>query len=138
MAIGFGRLGFIQRSAGKNACAKSAYIGRERIHFYGTEFAEAKTYDWSHGEKIVYNEILLPKHVNKIYLSPEVLWNAVEAKENRINSQTALELVLALPDDKEVSIEDKIELIKSYVQENYIDKGLAAQITIHPPTLKLN
>lgn len=137
MAIGFGRLNFVQRSAGQNACAKSAYIGREKVHFNGHEFSSAKTYDWSYREKPVCNEIMLPKHVSKDFLNSELLWNAAESKENRINSQIALELVFALPDDKEVSIEDKIELIRSYVQENYIDKGLAAQIAIHSPDTKI-
>ncbi len=137
MAIGFAKVNFVQRSAGQNACAKSAYIGRDKIHFQGTAFSEAKVYDWSHKDKVVFNEILLPKHVSKIFLNPEVLWNEAEAKENRQNSQTAMEMVLALPDDLEVSIEDKIELIKSYVQENYVDKGLGAQIAIHPPESKI-
>ena len=137
MAIGFGRLKFVQRSAGQNACAKSAYIGREKIDFHGTDFSPPKTYNWSRMEKIPYNEILLPNHVNKSFLNPEVLWNAAESKEKRINSQVALELVFALPDDLEVSLEDKIHLIKSYVQETFIDKGLAAQIAIHSPEKKI-
>ena len=61
MAIGFARLEFVKRSAGKNACAKAAYNGRERIHFNGTNFSPKMTYDWSFKEKPVYHEILLPK-----------------------------------------------------------------------------
>ena len=137
MAIGFARLEFVQRSAGKNACAKSAYIARDKIHFSGTEFAEAKTYDWTSKEKVAYQEIILPTHANRSFLNAEVLWNAAEAKENRSNSQTAMEVVLALPDDLEVSFEDKIELAKSFVQNNFVDKGLGAQLVIHPPESKI-
>jgi ATP-dependent exoDNAse (exonuclease V) alpha subunit len=137
MAIGFARLEFVQRSAGKNACAKSAYIGRDKVHFKGNEFSESKTYDWSRKEPVSYQEILLPKHANPSFLKAEVLWNAAEAKENRSNSQTAMEAVLALPDDLEVSLEDKIELAKSFVQKNFVDKGLGAQVVIHPPERKV-
>lgn len=137
MAIGFARLEFVQRSAGKNACAKSAYIGRSKVHFKGTEFSESKTYDWSNKDPVVYQEIIIPQHASRSFLNAEALWNAAEAKENRSNSQTAMELVLALPDDIEVSLEDKIELFKSFIQKNFVDKGLAAQIVIHPPEKKV-
>lgn len=137
MAIGFIRFNFVKRSAGKNACAKAAYIGRERIHFEGTRFAEAKIYDWSHKEEVAYKAIFLPSHVNPKYLKAEILWNAAEAKENRHNSQTANEAVLALPDDLEVTLEDKIELVKGFIHEHFVSHGLAVQVAIHPPDAKV-
>ena len=86
---------------------------------------------------MVFNEVLLPEHASKTFLNPEALWNAAEAIENRQNSQAAMEMVLALPDDLEVTLEDKIELVKSYVEEYLVDKGLGAQIAIHPPDTKI-
>jgi hypothetical protein len=35
MAIGFARIEFVKRSAGKNACAKAAYNSRGTIKFEG-------------------------------------------------------------------------------------------------------
>src|SRR5436853_1855596 len=101
MPICFIRIEFVQRSAGKNACSKAAYIARGIIKFFGTEFAKANTYNWSNREKVPYQEVLLPIHVNRSFLNPEILWNAVEANETRVNSQVALEVALALPDDLE-------------------------------------
>ncbi|CUI18068.1 Ti-type conjugal transfer relaxase TraA (plasmid) [Candidatus Protochlamydia naegleriophila] len=133
MAIGFARLEFVKRSAGKNACAKAAYNGREQIHFNGTSFSPPMTYDWSFKEKPVYHDILLPKGADPSFKNGKNLWNLVEKKENRINSQVALEMVIALPDDKAISIEDRIELIQTFIEEHLVSKGLAVQVDIHQP-----
>ena len=45
-----------------------------------------------------YHEVLLPEGVDPKFKSPEILWNLVEQKEVRRNSQSALEVLLALPD----------------------------------------
>jgi hypothetical protein len=97
---------------------------------------EAKTYDWSKLPKPVHHEILLPDHVDKKFKIPTTLWNTVEQKENRHKSVLAMEMVLALPDDKVISLQDRIHLARSYVQAHFITKGLAAQIDIHPPETK--
>lgn len=136
MAIGFARIQFVQRSKGQNVCCKSAYIGREKIHFNGNEFLQEKTYSWNHNQKVAYNEVLLPDHVSEEFKNPEKLWNLAESSENRKNSNTAIEFVFALPDDLEVTLDQKIKMIQGYVRENYIKKGLAAQVVIHPPEEK--
>ncbi len=133
MAIGFARMEFVKRSAGKNACAKAAYNGRTKIQFQGTEFAKAQLFNWSNKEPATHHEIVLPDHVDEKYNCVNYLWNEVEKIENRINSQVAMELVLALPDDESISIEDRVELTKSFVKENFISRAFGAQINIHSP-----
>ncbi|WP_068468677.1 MobA/MobL family protein [Candidatus Protochlamydia phocaeensis] len=133
MAIGFARLEFIQRSSGKTACVKAAYNARERVYFEGTAFAESKTYDWSNKEKPAYHDVLLPDNVDHSFKSIEFLWNRAEQKETRINSIVAMEMVLALPDDQVISLDDKIELAKFFIDEHFVKKGLAAQLDIHKP-----
>lgn len=133
MAIGFARVEFVKRSSGKNACAKAAYNSRSEIEFKGNTVADPKIYNWSHKPKPAHHEILLPKHVDTKFQNAEFLWNAVEQKEIKSNAQVAIEVVLALPDDKMVSIEDKIELTRGFVQRHFVDKGLAAQVDIHAP-----
>lgn len=131
MAIGFARVEFVKRSAGKNACAKAAYNSRSEIEFEGTDHANSKTYDWSDKPDPAYHDILLPDHVDAKFKDPETLWNAVETKEVKSNAQVAIEVVLALPDDKVISLEDKIHLTRTFVQWYYVDQGLGAQIDIH-------
>ena len=133
MAIGFARVEFVKRSAGKTACGKAAYNSRDKIAFEGNCALSPKTFDYSYREKPSYHEILLPKGVSQNFQIPEVLWNAAEAKERKINSQVAIDLVLALPDDKMITLEDRIALAKGFVQENLVVHGLAAQIDIHSP-----
>jgi hypothetical protein len=131
MAIGYARIEFVKRSSGKNACAKAAYNSRSYIEFSGTEFQKQAIYDWSSKEPSSYHEVLLPAGVNEKFQAPSVLWNYAEQKETRINSVTAAELVLALPDDKEISLEDRIHLARTFIKQHFVDKGLAAQIDIH-------
>ncbi len=133
MAIKFARVEFVKRSAGKNACAKASYISRSKVEFYGNNVSKANTYDWSYMGSVSFHEVLLPVNVDEKFKDLTVLWNAAESKEVRSNAQVAMELVLALPDDKVVSVDDRIELTKTFVQEHFVNKGLAAEIAIHPP-----
>lgn len=133
MAICYARLEFLKRTSGKNAVAKSAYNSRDKAHFEGNQVMAEKTYSWLGREKPAYHQIMLPGHVDRAYLSAEFLWNAVEKAERKKNAVVGSELVLALPDDDTITLEDKIELTKSFVHQNFISKGFAAQIDIHSP-----
>ena len=133
MAIGYARVEFVKRSEGKTSCAKAAYNSRSKVEFYGNCALDPDTYNWSNKESAAHHEILLPSWADEKFKSLQILWNAVEAKEKKYNSQVAMELLLALPDDKIISLEDKIQLSKSFVQTHFVNKGLAAQIDIHPP-----
>ncbi|PJD94556.1 MAG: hypothetical protein CK425_11290 [Parachlamydia sp.] len=133
MAIGFCRAEYVKRSSGKNACYKAAYNARTQIQFEGTSSMPPRSYDWSSRPKPVYHEILLPENVDLKFKDKTYLWNAVESAEKRLDSQVQIELVAALPDDVVISLEDRVELIRSFVQQEFIDNGLAAQIDIHKP-----
>ena len=136
MPIAFARLEFVKRSSGKNSCGKAAYNSRSQIVSHGNEWQKARIYDWSLKSPPVFHQVFLPEGVDSKFKSPEVLWNAVEQKEVRRNSQVAFEMVLALPDDKVISLEDKIHLARSFIMEHFVKKGLAAQIDIHAPETK--
>jgi Ti-type conjugative transfer relaxase TraA len=137
MAIGYARVEFVKRSDGKTSCAKAAYNSRTRIEFHGNCALDPENFDWASKEPPTYHEILLPSGANEKFKSPQVLWNAVEIKEKKYNSQVAIELLLALPDDKIISLEDRIHLSKTFVQTHFVDKGLAAQIDVHPPERRI-
>ena len=137
MAIGFARVEFIKRSEGRNSCQLSAYLSRSRIEFEGNTSLAKKTYDYSYRENAAYATVLLPKGANENFAVPEVLWNAVEKKENRKDSQVATHLVLALPDNDEISDEDRIRLAESFVKEHYVDQGFAAELVVHPPNRQM-
>ena len=137
MAIGYARAEFVKRSSGKNACAKAAYNARTRVEFDGNCSLDPEVYDWSSKPLPAFHEVLLPFGTHEKFKNPQVLWNAAEAREKRLNSQVALEVLLALPDDKVISLEDRIYLTKTFIQTHFVDKGLAAQIDIHSPERKI-
>lgn len=138
MAIGYIRVEHGNRKSGLNACGKSAYNSRSKIEFYGNKYQGADLYDFSWKEKPVYQKVLLPEWVDEIYQKPEILWNHAEQKELRTNSQIYLDVVLALPDDKIISIEDRIQLCEIFAKEHFTSKGLAVQIDIHSPETRKN
>lgn len=137
MPIGFARVEFVKRSEMKTAVGKAAYNARERIAFEGNCVLAPRVFDYSYRASPVYHDILVPKGVHENFQISEVLWNAAEAKEVKINSQVAIDLVLALPDDESITLEDRIKLVRSFVSEQLISKGLGAQIDIHSPQKKV-
>lgn len=137
MPIGFARVEFVKRSDGKTACAKSAYNSRSKIEFEGNCVLDPETYNFSGRGDTAYSEVLCPEWADKNFKIASVLWNAVEAKETRLNSQVAIDLVLALPDEKALTLEDRIEIAKTFVEKHFVEEGLAAQIDIHKPDRKI-
>ena len=59
------------------------------------------------------------------------LWNAVEAVETRKNSQLAREIQLSLP--HELTQDQRRELVRDFVQEQFVARGMIADINIHLP-----
>lgn len=137
MPIGFARVDFVKRSEGKTAVGKAAYNSRDRLSFEGNCALDPKIYDFSFREKPAYHEILLPEGVHSNFKVSEVLWNMAEGKERKVNSQVAIDMVLALPDDEAVSIEDRFALTRGFVEQYMVQNGFAAQIDIHPPERKI-
>ncbi len=92
---------------GKAECRKKRlpeiciYRGGYKIHCQ----RDGKTYYYTNKKDCAFSKIFLPKNVNKQFTDPEKLWNEAENKETRINSQVAKEVVLALPDQHEISLE---------------------------------
>lgn len=135
MAIGQARNEFVQRSQGQNICHKAAYIDRAQLEFEGTRFQSGRTYDYSSREAPLAKKIMLPGGVDEKFLNPEILWNAAEKIEKQHNSQVGMELVIALPDDKVITEEDRTVLTERFAQQ-FVDKGLAAHYAIHRPDEK--
>lgn len=129
MAIQFARVQYVSRSTGANSCRKAAYNERAQIRCERT----GEVFHFQHKRDNVYHEILLPEGVDLKFKNSSVLWNAAEHAERRVDSQVAKEAVVALPDDKEISLEDRIELSHRIAKEFFLSKGLAVQIDIHAP-----
>lgn len=60
-----------------------------------------------------------------------LLWNTVEAMEKREDAQLAREFNIALP--HELSHEQRLELVRGYVLDNFVSRGMVADIALHDP-----
>ena len=129
MAIAFARARYISRSTGGSAARSAAYNARAEI---GDE-RTGEVFHFKHRDAPEHHEVLLPAGADEKFADAATLWNAAEAAERRKDSQVAREIVMALPANSEVSNEDRIELARSFAQENFVANGLAVQLDIHAP-----
>jgi hypothetical protein len=115
----------ISRSSGRSAVAASAYRAGEKL----TNERDGLTHDYTHKKEVDHKEILAPDHAPEWVKNREKLWNEVEKIEKQNNSQLAREIEVALP--TELDRENQIELLRSYVNDNFVSKGMVADIAIH-------
>ena len=87
------------------------------------------THDFTRKRGIVHTEVLLPPHALPDFTDRSTLWNAVEKIEKSKNSQLAREIEVALP--VELDREKQIQLVREYVQENFVSVGMCADIAVH-------
>lgn len=121
------RIKISSRAKGKNTVAQAAYQSGERLF----DERSHRTKDYREKRGIVFTEILLPGNAPPEYSDRNTLWNSVEAVEGQWNSQLARRFEIALP--MELPIETSIELIRQHVQEQFVSKGMIADLAVHDP-----
>ncbi|MBQ6350512.1 MAG: MobA/MobL family protein [Methanobrevibacter sp.] len=124
MAIYHLSMQIISRSKGQSAVASAAYRSGEKLNDQRTN--EDKFYK---REMKPDTMILAPSHAPEWVYERERLWNAVEGAEKRKDAQLAREINIALP--KELSASFQKELIQDYIQKEFVDRGMVADIAIH-------
>ncbi len=117
----------ISRGKGKSAVGAAAYRSGQKL----TNEYDGLTHDYTRKGGVVHTEILLPEYAPPEYADRSTLWNAVEKVEKARNSQLAREIEISLPN--ELSRAENIELARRFVQQNFVDKGMCADICIHDP-----
>ena len=125
MAIYHCSIKIIGRSDGKSAVASSAYRSGEKL----MDDRTGLTHDFTKKRGVVFTEVALPAHAPPEYADRNMLWNAVEKAEKKSNAQLAREIEVALP--KELSRECQIEIVRRYVQENFVSVGMCADWALH-------
>ena len=129
MAIAFARARYLSRATGGNAVRSAAYNAREAIEAERT----GEVFSFRHRDPAEHHDVLLPEGADARLADSAVLWNAAEAAEKRRDAQVAREIVLALPADRELSTEDRIELARSFAEQHFVARGLAVQLDVHAP-----
>jgi hypothetical protein len=125
MAIYHLHMKIITRGVGKSAVAAAAYRSGETLK---NEF-DGELHDYTRKGGIVHTEILLPANAPAEYSDRNTLWNAVEKIEKQCNSQLAREVEVALP--VELTMEQNISLLRGFVKNTFVDKGMIADIAVH-------
>ena len=72
---------------------------------------------------------MLPAHAPRSFADRYTLWNSVEQVEKARDSQLAREIEAALP--RELTREQQLALVRAYVKDNFVDKGMCADFAIH-------
>lgn len=117
----------IKRSAGQSAIASAAYRAGERL--YSSYYGEVSDYTKKGG--VIASEIMLPPHAPEIYLDRATLWNAVENCEKHPKAQLAYSFDIAM--QNELTLEENMELARKFVQEQFVTKGMIADLAFHSP-----
>ncbi|HWI51266.1 MAG TPA: MobQ family relaxase [Symbiobacteriaceae bacterium] len=125
MAIFYMNVKVIGRSAGRTATGAAAYRAGERIHDERTGL----TFDYTKRRGEMETEILAPAGAPEWVQDRSQLWNRVEEAERRADAQVAREIVVAFP--KELTPGEQRELIRGYVQEEFVSRGMVADVAIH-------
>ena len=154
MAIYHLHVGIVSRGSGRSSVAAAAYRAAEKLrsgydgttHDYAPKSSavnaaayrsgeslrdgqHGKLHDYRRKHGVVHTEIMLPETAPREYQDRATLWNAVEKSEKRKDAQTARDIDMALP--VELDRQEQIALVREYVKENFVDKGMCADFAIH-------
>lgn len=124
MAIFHMNFSNISAGKGRSAVASASYRSGEKLY----SEMEGKSYFYAR-DMMPESFILAPEHAPLWANDREKLWNEVEAKDRKVNSRYAKEFNVALP--VELSVQEQKELLIAYVQENFVNAGMVADIAIH-------
>ncbi|NLS62783.1 MobQ family relaxase [Lactiplantibacillus plantarum] len=119
-------MSFQNISAGKmrSSVASASYRSGDKLF----SDKEGKTYSYARDVKPE-AFILTPKNAPDWAKDRQKLWNEVEKNDRKSNSRYAKEFNVALP--VELSESEQKELLTKYVQENFVDQGMVADVAIH-------
>ena len=118
-------ISMISRGKSKSAVASAAYISCEKL----TNEWDGVIHDYHNKKGLLHSEIFLSENVPKKFQDRSFLWNSVELNEKASNAQLARNFIIALP--KELSFEENKNLITDFIQENFVSKGMIADLAIH-------
>jgi hypothetical protein len=121
----------IGRSSGRSAVGASAYRRSEKLQSVAAtayhrgeliiQEGDKVIHDYTRKTGVIHSEIILPKDVPPEFRDPQILWNAVENRETHKAARLA----------RELSLEEHLEVLRAFVWENFVSRGLAVDFSIH-------
>ncbi|WP_122050952.1 Ti-type conjugative transfer relaxase TraA [Asaia bogorensis] len=125
MAIYHLHVKVISRATGRSAVAAAAYRAAACLQDERLD----RAHDFSRKEDVVHSEILMPEGAPERLRDRSVLWNEVEAGEKRKDAQLAREVEFAIP--REMSQAQGIALARDFVREQFVSRGMVADLNVH-------
>lgn len=117
----------VSRGKGQSVLAKAAYNARAPLH----DERLGQTHDYTKQGGLVFEGIFAPANAPEWMKDRQQLWQGVEAKESRRDAQLAREIEVSLP--HELTNQQREWLVKDYVREAFVRKGMVADVCIHAP-----
>lgn len=115
------------RGKGQSCVNSASYISGQKLY---CEYL-GQTFDYTNKGGIEYTEIMLPENAPPEYLDRQTLWNAVENVEKNKSAQLAYTFIIAL--QNELTLEENISLAREFVENNFVKRGMIADLAIHAP-----
>ena len=115
----------IGRSKGRSSVAAAAYRSGEML----VDERTSLVHNYTRKQGVAESYIEAPEDAPGWMLDRGRLWNEVERKERRRDSQLSRELDIALP--VELTEEQQSELVRRYVREQFVERGMVADVNIH-------
>jgi len=122
----------IGRTKGQKAVRSAAYRSGEKLK----DDRYGETHDFSRKRGVLYDEMFVPAYAPWSMRDRETFWNEVEKAEKRKNSQLAIPYDIALP--HELNHAQHIALMREFIQHEFTDHGIVADLAIHMPNRKKN
>ncbi|MDP8985356.1 MAG: MobA/MobL family protein [Pseudomonadota bacterium] len=128
MAIYHLTANIISRARGQRVVAAAAYRAGAalRDERYGV------THNYAARRDTLHAEIMAPEGSPAWVQDREMLWNSVEAREVRKDSQLARVIEVGLP--MELSADEHIALVRDYIAQQFVAKGMIADFVIRRNT----
>ena len=130
MAIYHFQARVIKRRRGPTAFYAAAYRASTKLE----NPIDGRVADYKRRKKPLHAEILAPPGAPEWVYDRAHLWSRVEASEHRKDAQLARELQIAVP--AELTDHQQIQLIREFINEQFVAFGMVADITIHRPPKK--
>ncbi|WP_333630761.1 MobQ family relaxase [Agrobacterium cavarae] len=120
-------MSIVKRSAGQSAIAAAAYRAGQRL----SDERSGVVHDYANRRGVAHAEIVLPEGAPDWMRDRQRLWNHSESMEKRRDAQLAREINMALP--AELTAEARLELVRTFVREQFVAKGMAVDFALHDP-----
>jgi hypothetical protein len=115
MAIYGLEIKFVSRAKGGSSVAAAAYRSGQKL----VDARTGEVHDYRRRSGVEDSFVLAPAGAPSWATDVQKLWNAVEQKENRGNSQTAREFLLTLP--AELTVDQNRDLVKEWVTTHLVN-----------------